>query len=330
MSALTPSVRRVCQTALGAMADATRLCLEIRSDVSSDMVAKKKTGDILSAAEYVVQAKLTKALINADPSLKIPIVAEECISSVPDDIRQKFLIHATRLARFSDANEIRDLIEESSHDFSPGTRSGLWWAMDAIDGTEAFTKGGQFSIALTLLDGPNPIFSALSCPSWESRNGGTGIVCHAFAGSESNIPVNSPAEPRAAVRIAISPEDKRAEGLLAFVHENFSGHSWARHVLVQRVPSQVKYIMAATREANAFIKCTEYEAEDVWDHVAGALILRGAGGRVSSTHGDDIRFSTESAKIPCHGIIATSAEDSALHEELVELTKKYLSHSHAN
>jgi 3'-phosphoadenosine 5'-phosphosulfate (PAPS) 3'-phosphatase len=329
MASLTPAVRKVCQNAIVALADASRICLEIRGNLTPDMISKKTNGDILSAAEYVVQAKLTHALLNSDQTIKIPIVAEETVEMVPPDVRQKFFLRGAMLGKFSSPTELQDLIEESSHDLKKGRTAGLWWAMDAIDGTQGFTQGKQFAISLALMDGAQPIFAAVACPAWEGADP-SNVVSHVFAGEKSHIPFPTRSEPLRTPSIVISSNDPNAEELLKFIHDNFGPVDWGRHFQVQKIPSQVKYLMTAVKDSSAFIRMTPDGSEYVWDHIAGAMILRGAGGSVTDCHGKDIEFSGSSVMIPSHGIIATPVGNSKFHRELVDFAMKALRHRHAS
>ena len=58
----------------------------------------------------------------------------------------------------------------------PGAATGRWWTLDPVDGTKGFLRGGQYAIALALVEDGEVVLGVLGCPNLERADGRTGSI----------------------------------------------------------------------------------------------------------------------------------------------------------
>jgi 3'(2'), 5'-bisphosphate nucleotidase len=74
--------------------------------------------------------------------------------------------------------------------------------------------------------------------------------------------------------------------------------------------SQCKYAAVAGGDASIYLRLptrADYE-EKIWDHAAGYLIIREAGGQVSDIHGEPLDFSQGRTLSRNKGVVATNGK----------------------
>ncbi|KAJ1939818.1 3'(2'),5'-bisphosphate nucleotidase [Linderina macrospora] len=73
--------------------------------------------------------------------------------------------------------------------------------------------------------------------------------------------------------------------------------------------SQCKYAAVARGDADIYLRLpvSETYVEKIWDHGAGNVIIREAGGRVSDIHGKPLDFSIGRTLSANKGVVAASA-----------------------
>ncbi|CAM9447808.1 unnamed protein product, partial [Discosporangium mesarthrocarpum] len=84
-----------------------------------------------------------------------------------------------------------------------------------------------------------------------------------------------------------------------------------------RVDSQCKYGLLAMGQGGIYLRLPRWGyVENIWDHVAGAVVIQEAGGRVTDSNGVALDFS-QGAKLPKEvvGVVATSGK---IHKEVVD------------
>ncbi|KAK6361599.1 hypothetical protein TWF730_005319 [Orbilia blumenaviensis] len=203
------------------------------------------------------------------------------------------------LGTVSNETEMMDFIDKGRHTESG---KGRVWALDPIDGTKGFLRGGQYAIALALLvDGVVEV-GVLGCPNLGEDGGvlvsavrGQGTVVRPLSSDFSTL-----ADPS---RVTMKPITTSSEA--AFCEGVESGHS--NHNLQGKIASglgitkdpvrydsQVKYAALALGQAEIYLRLPtsmKYE-EKIWDHAAGSLVVEEAGGAVFDMYGDKLDFTT--------------------------------------
>ena len=84
--------------------------------------------------------------------------------------------------------------------------------------------------------------------------------------------------------------------------------------------SQAKYAAVADGRAEIYIRHSQGKdyVEKIWDHAAGVLMLREAGGTVTDLNGKPLDFSRGGRLSENHGVLATNGY---LHEKLLDAVR---------
>lgn len=194
--------------------------------------------------------------------------------------------------------------------------TGAFWALDPLDGTKGYLRGGQFAVALALIIGGTPALGVLAAPrlGLQGTAPGAGVLFAAMHGEgawQSPLVLTSIAEDAAHPAASDVSSDEqvplhcaawspgmpiRVAGSVEAAHSDASGieAALARVGSVQhvRMDSQVKYGLVARGGADVYARRSPSAgyAECIWDHAAGALIAQEAGCMVSDLHGRPLCF----------------------------------------
>lgn len=200
-----------------------------------------------------------------------------------------------------DAEQMLDAIDRGS---SAGGSEGRIWALDPIDGTKGFLRGGQYAVCLALIvDGdvkvgvlgcPNlPIDVTASLPSSAEDLGAHdsryGVLLSAVAGSGAFSQPLGRGHLKPSERIHMRPLTNISEATCCESVEAAHSSHGQQALIVQRLgislpsvrmDSQAKYASLARGAADVYLRLPVgkgYE-EKIWDHAAGDLMVREAGG----------------------------------------------------
>eukprot|EP00249_Psilotum_nudum_P009378 c21894_g1_i1 orf=66-1316(+) len=319
------------QVAVKAVRLAARLCQRVQRRLLSNETQAKVDKSPVTVADYGSQALVSWALERTLPQGSFSLVAEEDA----DELRQEK--GAWMLDRITDlVNET--IATDGSHDIAPLTRedvlaaidrgkseggsSGRHWVLDPIDGTLGFLRGDQYAVALGLLDEGEVVLGILACPNLPltsiSRESlpGDPVGCLFSARKGAGTTVQSLDGLTAAKRVYVSTVDNPAEAIFCESYE--SAHSMQEltakiaDILGVRAPSvridsQAKYGALARGDAAIYLRFPHpgYR-EKIWDHAAGSVVIKEAGGIVVDGAGKPLDFSKGRFLDLDHGIIATN------------------------
>jgi len=224
-----------------------------------------------------------------------------------------------------------------------GGASGRIWALDPVDGTKGFLRGGQYAVCLALIDDGHVKVGVLGCPnlpvddsaplSAEVGNGdGRGVLFSASLGSgATSRPLTRGAlEHGQQIHMKDVPDITHA----TFCESVESGHSShgdqaaiAEKLGITcesvRMDSQAKYASIARGAGDLYLRLpvrADYQ-EKIWDHAAGDLIVREAGGHVTDSQGRRLDFSKGRTLSENKGVVAAPK---AIHEQVLDVVKSVL------
>ncbi|MDX2160966.1 MAG: inositol monophosphatase family protein [bacterium] len=289
--------------------------------------ADKGTGsDPVTIADYGSQAVLLRAISHAYPD--DGILAEESgdqfLSLVSDAHRRTIL------------EIVGDVIGESITegqligwlDWGRGRDAARTWAIDPVDGTKGYVAGRRYSIAIALLEHGTPTAGVLACPGYPSRSG-AGML---FYAQKNAAYVEAMESPGSAHRVAVSTRSAPAQFRIVESVERSHAHLERMHGVyqtfgaplsqVESVDSQDKYAMIAAGDADLMLRLPRETTPQhkLWDHAAGAALVRAAGGVVTDVDGSPLDFST-GAVLPNRGMIVSNG---LLHDQIVEIVQAAL------
>jgi 3'(2'), 5'-bisphosphate nucleotidase len=299
--------------------------------VSEEALLKKDRSPV-TVADYGAQALVSLTLERAFP--KDPIIGEEDTIELRAEAGQVMLervMHFVQMEQPEATEEaVLGAIERGNH---AGGATGRYWTVDPIDGTKGFLRGEQYAIALALIQEGEVLLSVLGCPNLpvdaarpDEQKGclfmavkGRGACIRALdSDREVPIHVSDIADP-AQARFCESVEAAHsAQGDAARIAEALG----ITHPPV-RMDSQAKYAIVARGEAAIYLRLPTqgmYE-EKIWDHAAGWLIIREAGGEVTDMHGRPLDFSQGRTLRRNQGIVATNGR---LHRKVLTTIQRVL------
>ncbi|KAK6538951.1 hypothetical protein TWF694_010501 [Orbilia ellipsospora] len=210
---------------------------------------------------------------------------------------------SAELGTISNEQEMLEYIDKGD---CKDSATGRVWALDPIDGTKGFLRGGQYAIALGLLVDGEVKVGVLGCPNLSAGEGeGEGVILSAVRGQGAIVKpmsadLDSISEPQqiSMNQISSTSEASFCEGVEA-------GHS-AQDLQAKiaqalgitapsvRMDSQAKYAAISMGQGEIYLRLPTkltYE-EKIWDHAAGSIIVEEAGGELVDMYGDAIDFST--------------------------------------
>lgn len=227
---------------------------------------------------------------------------------------------------------------------SVGGREGRFWALDPIDGTSGFLRGGQYAVCLALIEDADVKVGVLGCPNLpiddsalltsdtHGGEGGRGVLFSAvIGGGATSRPLG-----RAGIQ-----EEKRIQmkSLTDITQATFCesvepGHSNHGHVsgIAQklgikgtsvRMDSQAKYGSVARGAGDLYLRLPTSKTyrEKIWDHASGDLIVREAGGWVTNIRGERLDFGNGRTFRTNEGIVAAPK---AVHGIVLDAVKQIL------
>lgn len=312
--------------ARAAVRSAMRLCETVRTDPERGDRQLKDDRSPVTVADYGAQALVSLALAAAFPD--DPVVGEEDVRELlegPERIRHQVVDQVAHLRAGLGEAEVLEAIGRCR---DLGGPHGRRWVLDPIDGTKGFLRDDQYAVALALLDEGEVVLGLLGCPrlprSFAEPDSPRGVLVVAESRHGTvQEPLDDESDEQA-VRVA-STEDPRHATFCESVESAHSAHD--RHAAIAsylgvgapplRIDSQCKYAAVARGDASIYLRLPtsrSYE-EKIWDHAAGYLVVREAGGRVSDADGRELDFSCGRTLRKNRGIVATNGR---LHDPLLE------------
>lgn len=302
------------EPAIAAVWEASRCCERIASELLDSDSQTKSDRSPVTIADYASQALILHRLKALTPD--IGIVAEEGSEGLREEPELVERIAAFTRHFCPEVNEetLLDLLDTGNH---PGG-SGTFWTLDPIDGTKGFLRGGQYAVALALVEKGVPTLGVLGCPRYDLLEGATGVVFSGGVGIPAEFRLSESAAPRkihscdkldtSAVRLCESVESAHtAHDLSAKVKKDLG---LSEEVL--RLDSQAKYAAVADGSAGLYLRLPVKKGyrEKIWDHAAGLAVIEAAGGRVTDLNGKKLDFSQGETLALNRGVIASNG---ALH-----------------
>jgi len=304
----------------------------------------------VTIGDFGAQALVIHAIKKAFPDDEV--VGEEEASTLrnDDDLRSQIfsLVKETRLN--SDAAEktlggpittedqMLDAIDAGN---SEGGPTGRKWALDPIDGTKGFLRGGQYAVCLGLIVDGDLKVGVLGCPNLpvddkasldavsaenQSDEEGKGVLFSAVQGQGAT------SRPMTTGGLA-SPQSISMKPLTDVTQATFcesveAGHSSqgdsaaiAEKLGITkpsvRMDSQAKYASIARGAGDLYLRLPtrkDYQ-EKIWDHAAGDLIVREAGGQVTDITGKRLDFSKGRTLADNKGVVAAPKD---IHPKVLE------------
>ncbi len=311
------------EIAVAAVRAAARLCQAVQAELSPDVLNKKDRSPV-TVADFGSQALVCRALRAAFPG--DPIIAEEDAA----------------MLRREENGEIREQVVGRVQAFQPDASpadvlgwidygnareySERFWTLDPIDGTKGFLRGEQYAIALALIVEGDVQVAALACPNLPALPEAPGEAGGIYVAVRRFGAVRVPLEAEGgAVKVRVSTlKDPAQARFCESVESAHSSHADAAAVAAHlgitadpvRLDSQAKYAVVARGDADIYLRLPTRPGyvEKIWDHAAGSLVVREAGGVVTDVTGAPLAFRHGRTLSENRGIVVTNGP---LHQEVL-------------
>ncbi|KAI9854559.1 MAG: hypothetical protein M1824_000266 [Vezdaea acicularis] len=238
-------------------------------------------------------------------------------------------------------SSVDDILEAIDAGNSSGGAKGRIWTIDPIDGTKGFLRGGQYAICLALMVDGDVKVGVLGCPNLpvddnsplDSKAGesqtdgeGKGVLFSAVQGHGATSRPIGRGLLQPEQNISLRPiSDVRQATLCESVEALHSKHDDVTKISAKlgiersvRMDSQAKYGSIARGAADILLRLPTSIAyqEKIWDHAAGYLIVREAGGEISDVFGKNLDFSKGRTLIGNKGVIVAPK---AIHKQVLSV-----------
>ncbi|EHK99032.1 Carbohydrate phosphatase [Glarea lozoyensis ATCC 20868] len=231
---------------------------------------------------------------------------------------------------------------------SAGGSKGRIWALDPIDGTKGFLRGGQYAVCLALMVDGDVKVGVLGCPNLpvddsatltaesgkdQTDTEGNGVLFSAVLGQGATSRPLTDGAVANSKPIAMKPVKDIKEAIFCeSVEAGHSSHGDQAAIASKlgitkpsvRMDSQAKYGSVARGAGDIYLRLPTSKTyqEKIWDHAAGDLIVREAGGQVTDTLGRRLDFGKGRTLAENKGVIAAPA---AIHDYVLDVVKEVLS-----
>ncbi|CDS82094.1 probable MET22-protein ser/thr phosphatase [Sporisorium scitamineum] len=339
-----------------------------RNLVTADTVTKKDKSPV-TVGDYSAQAVVNAILGSHFP--EDPIVGEEDSKDLQkpesESLRKQILALANEALKNpaqecpavaeaeSKANAQawgeRELTEQEllaviDRGSAEGGAQGRCWALDPIDGTKGFLRGGQYAVCLALMVDGKVQVGVMGCPNLphdassakpkegefgageERKDLGTLFIAVRGQGAFQR-PIQGGEEQKISMRqISSLSEASFCESVEAG-HSSHSTNARIAELLgitapSVRMDSQAKYASISRGDGDVYLRLPVGDGsyqEKIWDHAAGSLLVEEAGGRVSDIRGKDLNFGVGRTLRENRGVVASQKEH---HAKVIDAVRKAL------
>jgi len=310
----------------------------------------------VTIGDFGAQALIIHAIKKNFPEDQV--VGEEEASSLRDDhkLRDQIwaLVESTKLGDSSaeqilggpipNVNAMLDAIDAGN---SAGGSKGRIWALDPIDGTKGFLRGGQYAVCLALMVDGDVKVGVLGCPNLpvddstplaadagvdQTDAEGKGVLFAAVSGQGAiSRPLGNAGLGKSRPIHMKAVKDISQATFCESVEAGHSSHGDQSAIASKlgvtkpsvRMDSQAKYGSIARGAGDIYLRLpvsATYQ-EKIWDHAAGDLIVREAGGQVTDSLGRRLDFSKGRTLAENKGVVAAPA---AVHGQVLDVVKEVL------
>lgn len=344
------------ETALLAVQRAAILTKYVYSSHSKGTLSKSDSSPV-TIGDFGAQALIIASIKHVFPEDEV--VGEEDASDLRKDESLRNLVwELVQAAKLEDSaaedqiggpiKSVDDMLTALDNGRSSGGREGRIWAVDPIDGTKGFLRGGQYAVCLGLMVDGVPTVGVIGCPNLpvddqapldpstgynaDDREG-KGVLFGAVKGEgATSRPLTNGAlqKPR---KISMKPLPNVSQA--TFCESVEAGHSSqgdnaaiASKLGITkpsvRMDSQAKYGSIARGAGDLYLRLpvSQTYQEKIWDHLAGVVIVEEAGGEVSDAHGKPLDFGVGRTLKENKGVVAAPKDAFA---EVIKAVKEVLS-----
>ncbi|KAG0165975.1 hypothetical protein DFQ28_008043 [Apophysomyces sp. BC1034] len=321
--------------AIQAVLQASKVCQSVFQHLVANETLTKNDKSPVTVADFSAQAIVNTYLYKHFPN--DPIVGEEDSKDLRGDagkiLREKVHSLTNGVLNAEEKLSEEEILNAIDRGNYSGGSSGRHWALDPIDGTKGFLRGGQYAVCLALIvDGvvqlgvmgtPN-LAVDVSKPDGER---GTLFVAVRGQGAFQRSFTDSKETQIHFADISSTEEATFCESVEAGHSSHGDAEAIAKALGITRPPvrmdSQAKYCSISRGDADIYLRLptSKTYVEKIWDHASGNVLVTEAGGKVTDIHGKPLDFSIGRTLERNKGVIAAKA---SIHERVLQTVQKVL------
>ncbi|KAF2116142.1 hypothetical protein BDV96DRAFT_573412 [Lophiotrema nucula] len=230
---------------------------------------------------------------------------------------------------------------------SAGGRKGRIWALDPIDGTKGFLRGGQYAVCLALMIDGVPTVGVIGTPNLPvddkapldadiganaDDSDGKGVLFGAVKGEGATSRPLSSGGLKEGSKIFMKPLNDISQATFCeSVEAGHSSHGDNAAIASKlgitkpsvRMDSQAKYGSIARGAGDLYLRLpvSKTYQEKIWDHAAGVVIVQEAGGEVTDAWGKPLDFGIGRTLKDNKGVVAAPK---GVFPRVIEVVKEVL------
>ncbi|ORY91349.1 3',5'-bisphosphate nucleotidase [Syncephalastrum racemosum] len=306
--------------AIQAVLQASKVCQSVFQHLVANETVTKNDKSPVTVADFSAQAIINTHLAKAFPN--DPIVGEEDSKDLRGDagkvLREK--VHSLTNGVLSATEQLSEdqILQAIDRGNYAGGAKGRHWALDPIDGTKGFLRGGQYAVCLALIVDGVVQLGVMGTPNLPvdpaKPEGETGTLFIAVRGEGAFQ--RSFAD---ATETPIKFADIQSTSDATFCESVEAGHSShgdaaeiAKLLGITRpsvrMDSQAKYCSISRGDGDIYLRLptSKTYVEKIWDHASGSLLVTEAGGKVTDIHGNLLDFSIGRTLEKNKGVVAAN------------------------
>ncbi|KAI8988925.1 3',5'-bisphosphate nucleotidase [Pilobolus umbonatus] len=321
--------------AIQAVLRASTVCQSVFQHLVANETLTKNDKSPVTVADFSAQAIVNTILQQSVPN--DPIIGEEDSKDLQGEsgrvLREKVFSLTNGVLSDNEKlseQQILDAIDRGNYEGGP---KGRHWALDPIDGTKGFLRGGQYAVCLALIVNGIVEVGVVGCPNlpidYKKPDGERGSLFIAVRGHGAfQRPFSSEIEtPIKFAPIQSTQEATFCESVEAGHSSHSDAHEIAKLLGIKREPvrmdSQAKYCSISRGDADIYLRLPTSKSyvEKIWDHASGNVLVTEAGGKVTDIEGKPLDFSVGRTLEKNKGVIASSAN---IHSAVLAAVQKVL------
>ncbi len=312
------------------------MCRRLQKAIGPFRRAEKSDLSPVTVADLASQVLINATLQERFPH--DPVLSEEQSSILAGPAGEELATGAIEALRRSGhlvrSADLGRLIDHGKRKGYAGIRR--FWTVDPIDGTKGFLRGGQYAVAVALVEEGEVVVAAMGCPNLGpgpetvEKAEGDGTLYVAVRGQGAFMAPLEGESPERRISVCKGADIARC-AYLESVEPTHSSHEYARRIArllgmeapPLRMDGQGKYAVLARGDSPLYLRLPTKggHKEKVWDHAAGFLIATEAGGRVTDLEGRIPSFATDDGTLELRGVVATNGE---IHERVLDAVARAL------
>ena len=289
-------------SALPGIVDACRVTRAVQLKLDEIKSVTKDDRSPVTVADFAAQAIIARHLLELEGDA-LKLVGEESGAALKASTALADAVTVACRTVWPEANRdaVIAAVDAGNHDAS----ASRYWTLDPIDGTKGFLRGGQYAMALALIEQGTVTCGALGCPNLSpdmaaplDKVPASGTVFYATRGAGAMSTAIGDAD--AAVAIASGTDASGTVRVCESVEASHSKHDDTARIIealgvpadAVRLDSQTKYAVVARGQADIYLRMptrADY-VERIWDHAAGMIVASEAGAVVTDADGKPLDF----------------------------------------